>query len=246
GRVGRSGRKAYAYFTFQRNKVLTDVAHKRLSAIREFTSFGSGFRIAMRDLQIRGAGNLLGQSQHGHMAAVGYEMYMKLLGQALSLAKGELPPPDKSDCLIDITVDAYIPESYIPTPAGRIEAYKKIAAVNNAEDAADVLDELIDRYGDVPASVSGLIDVSLIRVTAARMGIYEIGQKGDRLILYSDTLNPARLKPLLADHTGRISINASTKPFVGVKVRQGEKTLDILRLTLEQMDKAVPEEAEKP
>ena len=114
GRVGRSGRKAYAYFTFRRDKVLTDVAAKRLSAIREFTSFGSGFRIAMRDLQIRGAGSLLGQSQHGHMEAVGYDLYMKMLSQAIALEKGEDPAPDKSDCLIDITVDAYIPERYIP------------------------------------------------------------------------------------------------------------------------------------
>ena len=126
----------------------TDIAQKRLSAIREFTAFGSGFRIAMRDLQIRGAGNLLGQSQHGHMAAVGYELYMKMLGQALAEAKGEAPAPDKSDCLIDITVDAYIPENYIPEASGRIEAYKRIAAVSTPEDAADVLDELIDRYGD--------------------------------------------------------------------------------------------------
>ena len=126
GRVGRSGRKAYAYFTFRRDKVLTDVANKRLSAIREFTSFGSGFRIAMRDLQIRGAGNLLGQSQHGHMAAVGYETYVKMLNQAIAEARGETPQTDKSDCLIDITVDAYIPERYIPDPAGRIEAYNEL------------------------------------------------------------------------------------------------------------------------
>ena len=118
GRVGRSGRKAYAYFTFRRDKVLTDIAAKRLSAIREFTAFGSGFRIAMRDLQIRGAGNLLGQSQHGHMEAVGYEMYVKLLNQAIAAERGEAVQADKSDCLIDITVDAYIPEKYIPDAAG--------------------------------------------------------------------------------------------------------------------------------
>ncbi len=238
GRVGRSGRKAYAYFTFQRDKVLTDIAAKRLSAIREFTSFGSGFRIAMRDLQIRGAGNLLGQSQHGHMAAVGYELYMKMLGQALAEAKGEAPAPDKSDCLIDITVDAYIPENYIPEASGRIEAYKRIAAVSTPEDAADVLDELIDRYGDVPPSVSGLIDVSLARVTAARVGVYEVGQKGENLILYSDRLNPQKLRPLLTDLTGRITLNASAKPYLSVRVKTGEKPLDILRMTLEKMDEA--------
>ena len=193
GRVGRSGRKAYAYFTFRRDKVLTDVAAKRLSAIREFTSFGSGFRIAMRDLQIRGAGNLLGHSQHGHMEAVGYELYVKLLNQAIAAEKGEEAPPDKADCLVDIAVDAYIPEQYIPDAAGRIEAYKRIAAIAGAEDASDVLDELIDRYGEPPESVSGLVDISLARVAAAAAGINEIGQKQDSLLFYIE--NDARGSP---------------------------------------------------
>ena len=238
GRVGRSGRKAYAYFTFRRDKVLTDVAAKRLSAIREFTSFGSGFRIAMRDLQIRGAGSLLGQSQHGHMEAVGYDLYMKMLSQAIALEKGEDPAPDKSDCLIDITVDAYIPERYIPDAAGRIEAYKRIAAIRDAEDAADVLDELIDRYGDVPPSVSGLVDISLIRITAAAAGIYEIGQKKDQLILYSDALRADRLRPVLAQMGGRVTLNAVHKPYLAVRVAPGEKPLDLLRMTLECLGQA--------
>ena len=232
GRVGRSGRKAYAYFTFQRDRVLTDVAAKRLSAIREFTSFGSGFRIAMRDLQIRGAGSLLGQSQHGHMEAVGYDLYVKILNNAIAMAKGEELQPDKSECLIDITVDAYIPERYIAEAAGRIEAYKRIAAIETEEDAQDVLDELIDRYGDVPASVVGLVDISLVRVSAARAGIYEIGQKRDALILYSDTLNAQRIKLAVAALPGRITVNSSAKPYLAVRVASGEKPLDILKQVL--------------
>ena len=235
GRVGRSGRKAYAYFTFRRDKVLTDVAAKRLSAIREFTSFGSGFRIAMRDLQIRGAGSLLGQSQHGHMQAVGYDLYMKILAGAVALAKGEAPPPDKADCLIDITVDAYIPDSYIPEAAGRIEAYKRIAAIETAEDASDVLDELIDRYGDVPKSVSGLVDISLIRVTAAKAGVYEIGQKRDTLLLYSDKLTPASIKAAAAALPGRVMVNAGSKPYLAVRVDRGEAPLTALRAVLEAL-----------
>ena len=235
GRVGRSGRKAYAYFTFRRDKVLTDVAAKRLSAIREFTSFGSGFRIAMRDLQIRGAGSLLGQSQHGHMQAVGYDLYMKILAGAVALAKGEAPPPDKADCLIDITVDAYIPDSYIPEAAGRIEAYKRIAAIETAEDASDVLDELIDRYGDVPKSVSGLVDISLIRVTAAKAGVYEIGQKRDTLLLYSDKLTPAAIKAATAALPGRVMVNAGSKPYLAVRVDRGEAPLTALRAVLEAL-----------
>lgn len=235
GRVGRSGRKAYAYFTFRRDKVLTDVAAKRLSAIREFTSFGSGFRIAMRDLQIRGAGNLLGHSQHGHMEAVGYELYVKLLNQAIAAEKGEEAPPDKADCLVDIAVDAYIPEQYIPDAAGRIEAYKRIAAITNAEDASDVLDELIDRYGEPPESVSGLVDISLARVAAAAAGINEIGQKQDSLLFYTEALKAAWLRPLLAALPGRVSLSTSGRPCVQVRQAPGEKPLDTLRLVLDQL-----------
>ncbi len=178
GRVGRSGRKAYAYFTFRRDKTLTDIAQKRLSAIREFTAFGSGFRIAMRDLQIRGAGSLLGHSQHGHMEAVGYDLYVKMLGQAIARAKGEPVQRDKSECLIDLRVDAYIPETYIADGPGRIEAYKRIAAIQTPEDAADVLDELIDRYGDPPPSVSDLVNVSLARVRHRRGRVRGDPEKG--------------------------------------------------------------------
>jgi len=236
GRVGRSGRKAYAYFTFQRDRVLTDVAAKRLSALREFTSFGSGFRIAMRDLQIRGAGNLLGKSQHGHMAAVGYDLYIKLLNQAIAEAKGEAPAPDKSECLIDITVDAYIPERYIPDASGRIEAYKRIAAISGKEDASDVLDELIDRYGDPPAAVQGLVDISLARVQAAKLGIYEVTQQKDNLILYSDRLQAAAMKPLMAAFGGRVMLSAAAKPYLSVTVKTGEKPLDILVSALDLLD----------
>lgn len=238
GRVGRSGRKAYAYFTFRRDRVLTDVAAKRLSAIREFTSFGSGFRIAMRDLQIRGAGNLLGQSQHGHMEAVGYETYVKLLNQAIAEAKGEAVAADKSDCLIDITVDAYIPESYIPDAPGRIEAYKRIAAIQNRDDSSDVLDELIDRYGDVPASVMGLIDISLTRVAAAALGVYEITQRGDTLLLYSDRLDMQTLGPLLKAMGRRVLVNASAKPYLSVKIADGEKPVDVMRMVLDYLEDA--------
>ncbi len=229
GRVGRSSRRAYAYFTFQRDKVLTEIASKRLSAIREFTAFGSGFRIAMRDLQIRGAGNLLGHSQHGHMEAVGYDLYVKMLGQAIALAKGEQPAPDKSDCLVDINADAYLPEKYIPDAAGRIEAYKRIAAIETADDATDVLDELIDRYGDPPRSVQGLVDISLIRVTAARAGINEIAQKGDALLLYTDVIGPNQLKPLVEAMPHRVLYSALGRPAISLHVAKGEDPLTILR-----------------
>ncbi len=229
GRVGRSARKAYAYFTFQRDKVLTEIAAKRLSAIREFTAFGSGFRIAMRDLQIRGAGSLLGHSQHGHMEAVGYDLYVKMLGQAIAAARGEAPEPDKSECLVDITADAYLPEEYIPDTAGRIEAYKRIAAIETDADAEDVLDELIDRYGDPPRCVQGLVDVSLVRVTAARAGIVEIVQRGDNLILYTDIVKPNQLGPLMEQMPHRVMFNAVGRPYISLHVASGENSLVLLR-----------------
>jgi len=233
GRVGRSGRKAYAYFTFRRDKALSDVAAKRLSAIREFTAFGSGFRIAMRDLQIRGAGNLLGHSQHGHMDAVGYDLYIKMLGQAIAIAKGEPIKRDKSDCLIDIRVDAYIPERYIPDSAGRIEAYKRIAAVQTAEDGADVLDELIDRYGDPPPSVSDLVEVSLARVQAAAGGVYEVTQKKDVLQFSLEKLELDTIRALLQAFDGRVVPGAGSKPYLTMALRPDEKPLDAVNAVVQ-------------
>ena len=235
GRVGRSGRKAYAYFTFRRDKTLSDIAQKRLSAIREFTAFGSGFRIAMRDLQIRGAGNLLGHSQHGHMEAVGYDLYMKMLNQAIAQARGEPVQRDKSECLVDLQVDAYIPERYIPDGPGRIEAYRRIAAIQNAADAADVLDELIDRYGDPPASVSDLVNVSLVRVQAAKVGVYEVTQKKDLLTLSLEKLELPMIRGLLTAFNGRVTAGAGAKPYLSVTLRADEKPLDLLGQLLQAM-----------
>ena len=235
GRVGRSGRKAYAYFTFRRDKTLSDIAQKRLSAIREFTAFGSGFRIAMRDLQIRGAGNLLGHSQHGHMEAVGYDLYMKMLNQAIAAAKGEPAARDKSECLVDLRVDAYIPDRYIPDGPGRIEAYRRIAAVGSPADAEDVLDELIDRYGDPPASVSDLVSVSLVRVLAASVGVYEVTQKKDLLTLALDKLELPMIRGLLTAFGGRVTAGAGAKPYLSITLREGEKPLELLRQLLGAM-----------
>ena len=235
GRVGRSGRKAYAYFTFRRDKTLTDIAQKRLSAIREFTAFGSGFRIAMRDLQIRGAGSLLGHSQHGHMEAVGYDLYVKMLGQAIARAKGEPIRRDKSECLVDLRVDAFIPEKYIADGPGRIEAYKRIAAIQTAEDAADVLDELIDRYGDPPPSVSDLVNVSLVRVQASTVGVTEVTQKKDTLTLQLESLELPMIRGLLVAFNGRVTAGAGNRPYLSVTLQPDEKPLELLQSILKAM-----------
>ena len=235
GRVGRSGRKAYAYFTFRRDKTLSDIAQKRLSAIREFTAFGSGFRIAMRDLQIRGAGSLLGHSQHGHMEAVGYDLYVKMLTEAIARAKGEPIHRDKSECLVDLRVDAYIPERYIPDGPGRIEAYRRIAAIQTPEDGADVLDELIDRYGDPPPSVSDLVSVSLVRVLATAVGVYEVTQKKDLLTLSLESLGLPMIRGLLIAFDGRVTAGAGAKPYLSVTLRPDEKPLELLQTILREM-----------
>jgi transcription-repair coupling factor (superfamily II helicase) len=183
GRVGRSNRRAYAYLTFTPNKVLTEIAQKRLSAIREFTEFGSGFKIAMRDLEIRGAGNILGGEQHGHMEAVGYDMYLHLLAEAVSREKGENPQEYDAECLVDMQVQAHIPENYIENLSQRLEVYRRIADIRTREDALDVTDELIDRFGEPPESVNGLIEIALLRNLASELGIYEIKQQNDVLHL---------------------------------------------------------------
>ncbi|MDY4412810.1 MAG: transcription-repair coupling factor, partial [Ruminococcus sp.] len=195
GRVGRSNRRAYAFFTFQKDKIITEVASKRLSAMKEFTQFGSGFRIAMRDLEIRGAGSILGGKQHGQMEAVGYDMYIKLLSEAVAEAKGETLPKSVN-CTVDIQINAHIPENYISSLNQRISVYKKIMTVENEYDKTDLIDELIDRYGDVPESVIGLIDISLLRNTASMLGISEITQRNGQLYFYTENLDMKQAQAL--------------------------------------------------
>lgn len=235
GRVGRSNRHAYAYLTFQRGKMLSDLATKRLSAIREFTTFGSGFRIAMRDLEIRGAGSILGANQHGHMEAVGYDLYLRLLSEAVGEQTGQ-EVVQKVECLIDIRVDAHIPEGYISNLAQRIDVYKKIASVQDKEDALDMTDELIDRFGEPPDSVQGLIGVALVRGTASRLGIREINQNAQKLLFYTDTIDLEQSAQVISKMKGRIMVNASAKPYYAVTLRKGEEPIAVIRETLEAME----------
>ena len=230
GRVGRSSRRAYAYFTFTRNKILTEVAQKRLSAIREFTEFGSGFKIAMRDLEIRGAGNILGGEQHGHMETVGYDLYLKLLGEAVKMEKGELPSaPVDNECLVDMQVQAHIPERYIENLSQRLDIYRRIAGIKNQDDALDVLDELTDRFGKPPVSVQGLIDIALLRNMASQIGIFEVKQRDDYIMLYREPMNMEFLEPLIKILKGRVKLSAGNKPYVSVKVTGKETPLQTLK-----------------
>ena len=238
GRVGRSNRRAYAYLTYTRNKALTEIAQKRLSAIREFTEFGSGFKIAMRDLEIRGAGNILGGEQHGHMETVGYDMYVKLLSEAVSLMKGEEPErPVDQECLVDVQVQAHIPEEYIDSLPLRLDVYRRIAEVATQEEAMDVTDELIDRFGEPPAAVKGLIDVALLRGTAARLGVTEVRQQGDSLLLYQQKIDMQEVAKLVAALKGRVLLSAGSRPYLSVKLA-GKEPLEGLSEVLRAMEAA--------
>ncbi len=176
GRVGRGSRLGYAYLTFMRDKVLTEIAEKRLSAIREFTQFGAGFKIAIRDLEIRGAGNLLGPEQHGHMAAVGYDLYCKIVDSAVKEARGEKETP-KVDTVMEIPVPAAIQAAYIPRETDRLSMYKRIALIESREDLYDVQDELIDRYGDIPVETANLLNISLLKAEAGRAFVTRLSLK---------------------------------------------------------------------
>lgn len=233
GRVGRSSRHAFAYFTFTRGKSISDIAQKRLSAIRDFTQFGSGFKIAMRDLEIRGAGNILGANQHGHMESVGYEMYVRLLSEAIAEEKGEAPPPSSEDCAIDIALDAHIPEKYISSLNQRVDMYKRIAAIRNQDDAADVIDELIDRFGDPPYSVMGLIEVATLRNMASHLGITDIRQFDSEMRFYPKELDLERISMATQKMQGRLSMDLKgNKPHLTVTLKTAERPIELMKKVL--------------
>ena len=226
GRVGRSPRRAYAYFCFRRNVQLSDVASKRLEAIREFTEFGSGFKIAMRDLEIRGAGSILGGEQHGNMEAVGYDMYLKLLSQAVNEENGQ-PETEDMPCTVDLNISAHIPESYIESLPARLGIYKRIAAIRTDEDVSDVIDELCDRFGEPPQAVMGLIDVAILRSKAAAADICEITGTANTAILHINSIKPEAVAKLSEHFGSRFSLNAASTPVYTVRLKTGQKMADL-------------------
>ena len=218
GRVGRSARRAFAYLTYKRSKALSEISQKRLTAIKEFTEFGSGFKIAMRDLELRGAGNILGGEQHGHLADVGYDMYIKLLGNAVREEKGLAPETLDVDCLVDVQVSAHIPEQYIANVNQRLDIYRRISDIRSKDDALDVVDELIDRFGEPPESIISLVDIALIRSTASTLGIYEIRQQNNNFLLFANTLDENLLEKFIKTMGSRITIKSAPKPHVSLKI----------------------------
>ncbi len=210
GRVGRSNRMAYAFLLYRRDKLLKEVAEKRLAAIREFTDLGSGIKIAMRDLEIRGAGNLLGAEQHGHMEAVGYDLYCKMLNEAVRFLKGESEEEDYATA-IDLNVDAYIPDSYISNEYQKLDIYKRIAAIETEEEMEDMTDELTDRFGDIPKKVEKLLEVAVLKAQAHRAYITAVEQKGDTFtfaMLESAKVCPERIPGLIERYRGALTLKA--------------------------------------
>ena len=241
GRVGRSNRTAYAFLMYKRDKLLTEVAEKRLAAIKEFTDLGSGFKIAMRDLEIRGAGNLLGMKQHGHMEAVGYDLYCKMLNEAVKNLKGIPVAPSDFTTSVDLDVDAFIPVSYIVNEVQKLDIYKRIAGIENEKERDDMHDELLDRFGEVPRSVDNLLRIALIRVTAHELFMTEIKGKNERIQL---TFRPdADIKvegipELIKKHKDRLTFTAYGNPFFTYRYYKSgvmEKDAENLLSTTEQL-----------
>ena len=227
GRVGRSTRRASAYLTFRRDKVLSEIAEKRLEAIREFAEFNSGFRIAMRDLEIRGAGSLLGAEQSGHLTDVGYDMYLKLLEEAVLEEKGE-QVERRASTTADFAVSANIPESYVASSEQRMDLYRRIALIRTEADADDVLDELIDRFGEPPSAVTSLVRVALVRGEAGKAGITDITQKGNILRFTLAEFDMERVSAMYAQsrYKGRLKVEASKKPVLALRLPTGARVLD--------------------
>ncbi len=245
GRVGRSNRVAYAYFTYQKDKVLNEVAEKRLQAIREFTEFGSGFKIAMRDLEIRGTGNLLGREQHGHMEAIGYDLYIKLLEDTLRQLKGE-PVLLEIETTIDLQVNAYIPEWYIADEGQKIEIYKKIAYIQSQEDMFDIEEEVEDRFGDIPEEVRNLMKISMIKHLAKKCGIIAVSQKtgaitATNILLKfksSDYIKAQTAIMIASDYRNRILFTASEQPYFTLRIDKEttEQQLEWIKEVLEKIN----------
>lgn len=230
GRVGRSNRKAWAYLTYRPHKVLTEIAEKRLSAIKEYTEFGSGFKIAMRDLEIRGAGNILGSEQHGHMDSVGYDLYIRMLDEAMKQERGETVEEsvEEADTVIDLSLDAYIPKSYVTSEKLRIDIYKKIAELESEDDVSELIDELIDRFGEPSKSVTNLVAISRLRKRLKKLGVLKTVQNGDAVYIYTDLthLKPAEALCMFYQNN-KLTFRSSAKPYFVLKTDKKNTLADL-------------------
>ena len=225
GRVGRSSRRAYAYFTYPRDRGITEIAQKRLEAIKEYAEFGAGFRIALRDMEIRGAGNILGAEQHGHLEAIGYDLYIKLLNDAVLEEKGEKPKP-RVECVVSFAHDAHIPDKYVRYPGQRMTLYKRIALIRNQYDADDIADELLDRFGDMPQAVDNLLRISLIRAMAEDIGFRQVTEANGEIRFYQSVADMEVFRELAFITGGRLRVIVGSGESIGViKLKPGENSI---------------------
>ena len=234
GRVGRSNKTAYAFLMYRRNKMLKEVAEKRLHAIREFTDLGSGFKIAMRDLEIRGAGNLLGAEQHGHMQAVGYDLYCKMLDEAVKEERG-IKQQEDFETTVDLELNAFIPPSYIPNEFQKLDIYKRIAAIESEEEYEDMLEELLDRFGEPPKAVQNLLGIASLKALAHKAYVKELKQSGTQVkisMFERAKLNPAGFPQILEQYQRNLQMKMEETPYflVSLKGRKPKETLDVLEL----------------
>ena len=219
GRVGRSDRQAYAYVMYRRDKILSEVADKRLKSIREFTEFGSGFKIAMRDLEIRGAGSLLGEIQHGHMEQVGYDMYCKLLDEVVKEMQG-FEVQEELDVQIDLNISSYIPDEFISDSSQKIEIYQDIAVCETEADIQDIIDEIIDRYGVMPEELENLIDIARIKSLAKNANVIKISQQADNFVFYFDAKKiDIDVEALVKKYNNQIMFSQARDPYITLKTR---------------------------
>ncbi len=233
GRVGRSDKKAYAYITYRKNKVLSEVSEKRLKAIKEFTEFGSGFKIALRDLEIRGAGNILGTEQSGHIESVGYEMYTRLLEEAVKELQGE-EVEEQFDIQIDLKVSAYIPDEYISNNSQKIEVYQNIANINEEAEISDICDELIDRFGEMPDELFNLLEIARIKCYCRKLYISKIMQNNENVTIYlldSSVLTDIKKKYIVDTYRRRVFLSGENSSVITLKL-QSQNESDTLNEVL--------------
>ncbi|MCI8387655.1 MAG: transcription-repair coupling factor [Clostridiales bacterium] len=235
GRVGRSSRRAYAYFTYPPRLTLTEIATKRLSAMREYTEFGSGFKIALRDLEIRGAGNLLGAEQHGQLDSIGYDLYVKILNEAVLEEKGE-KPKEKFESKVDLSLDAYLPEKYIKSESQRMDIYKKIAHIENMEDLDDLADELQDRFGEIPRQADTLMYVSLARSLCSQARIPKIEHKGQLISIIPEQFDPVRWAEAAAMSNVQLTFQMAGRQCVNYKIKNSRPLYDICDVLKNYLD----------